>query len=162
MNYLSLYDYLKDITQNLDLTVKFFHGRKELLNLTDNNKPIYVYSLPFIGSGGFTTAQQEQETWQVNLFVYMQDQPDSGIDQNDEDNIQAEVRCLTITEKVADKIIHFINDNTLSDELEAASELVTITSFNKQPVIRDTAQMLTGWLVTINLLVDDSFDYCTA
>ena len=162
MNYLALYDYLKDITQSLDLTVKFFHGRKELLNLTDNNKPVYVYSLPFISSGGYTTSQQADENWQVNLFVYQQDQPDSGIDQNDQVSMQAEARILSITKQVVDKIVHYVNDNTISEDLEYASEFITVTSFNCQPVIRDTAQMLTGWLVTLNLKVDDSFDYCTA
>lgn len=161
MNYKAVYQFLHDISQSLDLTVKFFHGRKEFLNLTSSDKPLYIYSLPFTSSGSLTEAtQQVNETWQVNLIFYMQDQEDSSIDQNNEDGLQDEIRILTIAENAASKFIHFVNENELSDDLSDAADKLTLVSFSKNPAIKDTAQILTGFLVTLNLLVPDDFDYC--
>ena len=92
MNYNALYKFLRDISQSLDLSVKFFHGRKEVLNLTHPNKPLYIYSLPFTSTGSLTGGtMQANETWQVNLIFYMQDQGDSAIDQNQENSIQSQI-----------------------------------------------------------------------
>jgi hypothetical protein len=160
VNYLALYKYVRDISQNLGFTSKFFHGRKEFLNLTDPNKPLYVYSLPFTASGGFNTSQQLDQTWQINLIFYMRDQADSAIDQNDQDTIQDEIATLTVTDQAADKFIHLFNDNDINTDLEAASELITVISFSKSNAIKDTAQLLTGTVLTLNVRVDDRFDYC--
>lgn len=161
MNYSALYKYLRDISQSLDLSVKFFHGRKEFLNLTQPNKPLYIYSLPFTSTGSLTgTTMQVNETWQVNLIFYMQDKADSAIDQNQENSIQAEIEILTIVENASSKFLHYVNENQLTDDLSEAADRLTVVSFNKSPAIKDTAQMLTGFLLTLNLLVPDDFDYC--
>jgi hypothetical protein len=161
MNYNALYKYLRDISQSLDLSVKFFHGRKEILNLTSPNQPLYIYSLPFTSTGSLTgSTQQVNETWQANLIFYMQDQGDSAIDQNNENSIQSEIEILTIAENAASKFIHYVNANQLNDDLSDAADQLTVVSFTKSPAIKDTAQLLTGFLVTINILVPDSFDYC--
>jgi len=161
MNYNALYKFLRDISQSLDLSVKFFHGRKEILNLTSPNRPLYIYSLPFTSSGSLTaTTMQVNEVWQANLIFYMQDQGDSAIDQNQENSMQAEIEILTIVENAASKFIHYVNENELNEDLSLAADKLTINSFTKSPAIKDTAQMLTGFLVTLNLLVPDDFDYC--
>jgi heat shock protein HspQ len=103
---------------------------------------------------------QANETWQVNLIFYMQDQGDSAIDQNQENSIQSEIEILTIVENAATKFIHYVNENQLNEDLSDAADRLTITSFTKSPAIKDTAQLLTGFLVTLNILVPDDFDYC--
>jgi hypothetical protein len=90
----------------------------------------------------------------------MQDQGDSAIDQNNENSIQSEIEILTIAENAASKFIHYVNANQLNDDLSDAADQLTVVSFTKSPAIKDTAQLLTGFLVTINILVPDSFDYC--
>jgi hypothetical protein len=127
-----------------------------------------MYLLPFQSSGNYTTAQQSNETWQVNFMVYQKDEPDTAIDQNDPEALQTEMEILTTTEDVVSKIIHYINypifdtDTATTQALQDASEFITILNFTKVPAIKDTAQILTGWLVSLNLQVDDSFNYCTA
>ena len=161
MNYLALHDFLKDISQNLGLTTKWFHGRKDLLNQTDNNKPLYIFCLPFTSSGGLTQqVRQVNETWQVNLLFYMQDRSDSGMDQNDDEKIQDEIRILSITENAASKFIHLLNENQINTDLSDAADSLTVVSFSKRPAIKDTSYLLTGMMVTINILVPDDFDYC--
>ncbi len=160
MNYQSLYDYVRDITQNLDQTVKFFHGRKEILNLTKADQSLYAYCLPFT-STGVLTGPQFDETWQINIIFYMKDKVDSSIDQNDQDVIQDEIRTLTITEQSANRFLRLFNANSIDSALEKSSDRLNISSFTKGNAIKDTASMLTGTLLTLNVKVPDDFDYCT-
>ena len=161
MNYLALYDFIEDISQNLNQTVKFFHGRKEMLNLTSEFDSLYVFCLPFTSNGTMVGGAQINETWQVNLIFYMMDRPDSAIDQNDQDVMQAEIRTLTITEESANRFIRLVHGNTINSALEAAAEKLTITSFTKGNAIKDTAQLLTGTVLTLNIIVPDDFNYCS-
>jgi len=161
MNYLALYDFIEDISQNLNQTVKFFHGRKEILNQTSEFDSLYIYCLPFTSTGGVVGGAQINETWQVNLIFYMMDRPDSAIDQNDQDVMQAEIRTLTITEESANRFLRLVHGNTIDDSLEAAAEKLTISSFTKGNAIKDTAQLLTGTVLTLNIIVPDDFNYCS-
>ena len=99
-----------------------------------------------------------QETWNVSLIFFMWDRPDSAIDQNDQDKMQAEIEILTICENAASKFIHYVNENTINDELSQAADMLTLNSFTKTPAIKDAHR--TGFVVTLNLLVPDQFDYC--
>lgn len=161
MNYQSLYDFIYDVSQNLGQAVKFFHGRKEILNLTSPNKGLYVYCLPFTSGGDFIGGAQINEAWEVNLIFYQYDRADSMIDQNDQGVMQDEIKTLTITEESANRFLRLVHGNTINDSLSAASEKITITSFSKSNAIKDTAQLLTGTLLTLSLRVSDSFNYCS-
>ena len=135
MNYKALHDYFRDISQNLGdspLDVKFFHGRKSMLNLTNPDRPLYVFSLPFESSGSFTDSAQVDEEWTCSLIFYMQDRPDSAIDQNDQDSMQDEIKTLTVTEEAANKFLRLCNENDINDDLETASNKLIINNFTKQ------------------------------
>jgi len=161
MNYQSLYDFIHDISQELNQSVKFFHGRKEMLIQTTPDKGLYVFCLPFQSTGGVIGGAQFNETWEVNLLFYQYDTADSAINQNDQDVIQEEIKTLTVTSQSANRFLRLVHGNTVNDTLEAASEKLTISSFSKSPAIKDTAMLLTGFAVTMNLIVPDDFDYCT-
>lgn len=125
------------------------------------DKPLYVYSLPFKSTGSLTSGvQQVNETWNVSILFFMQDQSDSAVDQNDESVMQAEIEILTICEQAASKMLHYMNENTLSDDLSDAADQLNINSFSKDPAIKDTPNILTGIVLTMNITVPDSFNYC--
>lgn len=161
MNYKALYNYIYDLSQNLNQTAKFFHGRKEILNQTSGYDGLYVYCLPFTSNGSTVGGAQINETWEVNIIFYMLDKPDSAIDQNNQNQMQDEIRTLTITEQSANRFLRLVQVNDINEGLESASDLITIDSFSKSNAIKDTAQMLTGTLLTLNLTVPDNFNYCT-
>lgn len=160
MNYQAVFDYANDISQNLGLTVKFFHGRKEWLNLTISDKPLYIFMLPLVSAITFNTDNIPQQVWSMNLLFYQQDKSDSAIDQNNEDVQQDEMKILAVTSGAVDKFLRLFSDNQLTTELEESSEFLTITSATTGNVIKDTANLLTGTILTINFLVADDFDYC--
>lgn len=160
MNYKALYDYCKDISENLGLTVKFFHGRKEWINLNLPNKPLYIHLLPFTSSGSVVNGYYPTERWNINLLFYMQDDESSGLDENDTETLQDEMNILTITEQAASKFIREFNNNDISDALTKSSERLTIVSWTKGAAIKDTSAMLTGIALNMVVQVPDDFDYC--
>jgi hypothetical protein len=152
MNYTALYSLVRDNALLLGDDVKHFHGRKELITLTtDVDRTVYVFVLPFVSSGSLTSnTSQVNETWQINVIFYQQDRPPSGIDQNDQDNIQQEIEILTRTNDYCDTFIRTINE---ADDL-------LITNFSKGNAIKDTAHQLTGTTLSMSLRVFDTFNYC--
>lgn len=160
MNYQALYDFIHDIVKEIDQTSKVFHGRKEVLNLTDDFAGLNIWCLPFESTGTITDAGQVSEIWRVVIIFYQQDQEDSAIDQNNQDIIQDEIKTLTITDESANRFLHLLNENNINDSLEEAAEQLTIERFAKEQAIKDTAQLLTGTVLTISLRVPDNFDYC--
>ena len=160
MNYKALYEYVRDISQNIDITTQFFHGRKEITTLLPLAKPLLIYCLPFQSTGSLTNGVlQTNESWQLTIMFLQQDQADSAIDQNDTEALQAEMEILTVCENAATKFLHYFNENLLTDELSEAADQLTINSFTKTPAIKDT-MMLTGIILTMNVTVGDSFNYC--
>lgn len=159
MNYQAVYDYVSDLSQNLGIGVKFFHGRKEWLNFTKSDKPLYIFMLP-LSSTGSTLDSSPVESWTLSLIFYQRDEADSAINQNNEGVMQDEMRILSITSSAADKFLRLFIQNTINDDLEAASDGVTISNFRKGNAIKDTAYMLTGTTLDITFSVRDSFDYC--
>ena len=85
MNYQQVYEYVRDLTQNLGLSIDFFHGRKENLIETQAEDPLYAYMLPLTSTGGFNSQPSPQTVWQLVIIFYQQDTADSGVDQNNQD-----------------------------------------------------------------------------
>ena len=160
MNYNSLYNYTKDVISNIDSTIKWFHGRKDLVTLMKPEE-LVAFCLPFISTGSVVDGGgQIAEVWEVNLIFYKKDSLPSGINQNDEEAQQQEIQILTATNVIADGFIRNFNYNTYTDALEASSEKLDVLSFSKNNAIKDTAHILTGTVVSIRVRVPDDFDYC--
>lgn len=159
MNYQAVYDYVSDLSQNLGVGVKFFHGRKEWLNYTKSDKPLYLFMLP-LSSNGSILDSSPIESWTLSLIFYQRDEADSAINQNNEGVMQDEMRTLSITSSAADKFLRLFGQNSINEDLEEASDGVTISNFTKGNAIKDTAYMLTGTTLDITFSVRDSFNYC--
>lgn len=160
MNYQSVYEYVRDITQNLGLSVQFFHGRKEILNLTTSTKPVYAWMLPLTANGTVNVNFNPQTVWQLNIIFYKRDEVNSAIDQNDPTVLQDEMKTLALTSDIVDRFLRTFIENDINDELESASNLLTVQNYSIGNAIKDTASLLTGTTLTINFLVSDTFDYC--
>lgn len=158
MDYKSLFDYCKDISANLGVSTEFVHQDKAWLNTILPNEGVTVWSLPFTST--ITTSPNYNRSWTIAIIFYQQDKPDSSMDQNDTEKMQEDIRTVSITDHVANTFIRLFDDNDISDDLSASSNLITITSVSTEPAIRDTAQFLTGTLLTINAEFADTFDYC--
>lgn len=175
MNYLALYNYIRDVNnnQNVNPTSKFFHGRPESIFSTDPSNPydpnekgnddfLYVYLFPLTSSISLTDdAYQVIQLYTINMIFYKRDRLDSANDQNNEDVISPEMSALQESSLAAGKFLRAFNFNNYTDELEKASEKLIIRSASTQTAIKDTSHVLTGTNLTINVEVPEGFDYCS-
>jgi len=158
MDYGNLFNYCKDISANLGVSTKFVHQDKAWLNLIEPNQPLTVWSLPF--TSNITTSPNYNRTWTIAIVFYQQDKADSSMDQNDTEKMQEDIRTVSITDHLANTFIRLFDENDINDDLRRASDLITVSSASTEPAIRDTAQQLTGTMVTITAEFADTFDYC--
>lgn len=162
MDFAALSDYIRDISLTVNNgNVKYFQGRLEAITLTDYSDKVYIYVLPFEFSGQFDNSIIVQRSVSVSMFVFKQDELGSEVNQNDEGVLQQEMTILSETKKIAEEIIYKFNQNTISDELERASDQVAINSYTLSPAIKNTSLQLTGYTLDFQVSALDTFDYCS-
>jgi hypothetical protein len=152
MLYKSLYNLLKEVADDLPLDNEFNHGRGSDLNIfADNNKSTLIWMSPLRASGSFPNQTNRLfRNYTVELFFYNQDDISGS-----NDDTRA---ILELTDKLATKYILDLNQKVLDDD--NISDDVTITNISEEAVIKVNKQILTGQLLTFNILLPDDFDYC--
>ena len=160
MDYQNIYDYCKDISQNIGVSVKFVHTDKSWLNLIEPNKAITCWSLPFTSSHTFGIDNPILRTWTIPIIFYQQDQSSGSYDANNDTGMQESIRTVSITDRSVERFIRLFSENTITPELERASDMLTITGATTDVAIRDTAQQLTGTFLTLTVQFSDNFNYC--
>jgi hypothetical protein len=158
MDYQNVYDYCKDISQNLGVSVKFVHADKQWLNLISPNDGITLWSLPFQAS--YSIDPIIQRSWTLSFIIYQQDQQGSQMDQNDVEAMQESIKTVAITDQIAERFVRLFNSNSINNQLSDASGSLTITSASTDVAIQDTAQLLTATNLVLTVDFPDNFDYC--
>lgn len=72
------------------------------------------------------------------------------------DNSQ-EIEYTKILDELDGLVDRFINNLNF---FQAKSDQITLSAFNQTPFIKATSDILTGWLLTFQILAMDDFDYC--
>lgn len=165
MNFEALYDYISDVAQAINGTdgVQFYMARKTKITsipIPTDGIPVFWCLLPNSTGDINFDSQQVEETWNVSVLIYNTDDLDNEVNANAMNVSSQSVNTLKTTNDLADKFIRLFNQNELSDSLQASSELLDITSVNKEPFVNDTAHCLTGWGINMSVKVPDEFDYC--
>ena len=161
MRYSEVVNYLRDTSKGLGYDVTFFHGRTPNAQLVKNIKTIYVMLLPFKSRGtGKTSTSNVDETYNLNMIVYMQDRVDSGINRNASDVLQKEMEILDQTWYIATQLERKIDDNNITPKLQRASDLLQLKTFDKEASVKDTAMLLTGTTINMTIKIPDQFNYC--
>lgn len=148
MSHNSVVALIKDTVSRLGEDIEFGHGRTTDFNIKGHKADTIVWLDPLNAQPTYTVngASNYQKTWNVNLIFYQVDKPDSVPNEYN--------KILDTTDNLVDRFINdinfFIND----------SDFILLTGINQQSFVKVTAHILTGWIVTFNLVVADSFDYC--
>ena len=104
--YNNVYNYCKDISQNLGVSVKWVHEDKNWINNITPDQPITCWSLPFISSG--TPTPNWSRVWTLNFIFYQQDVADSSMDMNDQSSQQDSIKTLANTDAVAERVFKVV------------------------------------------------------
>ncbi len=155
MNHKAVRDLLSDITKSLDPTISFGYGRLSDFNKIRDKKYPYIWSDVVSKSGSYTdNAINLTSTYAVTLSFL--DKDETANDEN---------QTNPVLDKMMDLSDEFINKLNLSDfnesELATITDTLQITNITQNRVIKDHADILTGWVVSFSLIVPDDFDYCS-
>lgn len=161
MSYKALHDYIKDTCEGLGFDITFFHGRVSNAQQIPTSKSVNIWLFPMQSTGSVVTNTLSiDELYNVNISVYKQDKPDSGINRNNPTSKQGEIKILETTSNICDILIRKLSNNDISNELQRYSDLISIESFSKDPAIKDTSKYLTGFVINMTVKLSDNFDYC--
>jgi hypothetical protein len=153
MLYESLYSLLSSTATALPFDVEFAHGRGSDINVfSSQNKSFLIWLSPMRKTASFPNQGNRMfSNYSVELAFYMKD---------DRDSSNSKVRdILETTDKIATKFLIDLNDK-ITDDYEEIFTDVEITGINQEAFIKGTAHVLTGHLVTFNIILPDNFVYC--
>lgn len=148
MSHKSVVALIQDTVSKLGDGIEFGDGRTSDFNIQGHQAKNIIWLDPLNAQPAYTVngVSNYQKLWNVNLIFYQKDRVDSS--PKEYNNI------LSSTDVILDKFV-----NTLNFFIDGSDDLV-ISGFNQQNFIKVTAHVLTGWTLTFNLLVPDSFEYC--
>lgn len=144
---------LQDVAKSLADNIQFDSGRHSEFNMKQNISYPWIWLLPITAQPQFAVNEVEhfQKVWNIALLFFDKDTFDSTNGPSNE--------ILDKQDETVDAFIHRLNDWywKQSDTVGA----VTLRGFNQQPFYKDDAGIHTGWLLTFQIVVPDSFEYCT-
>ena len=131
MSYLGAVNLIKSISETVNPTGLFEHGRRwdASLNFGENNKQIYLYPI----TANVDLANHYFESWSIAMGFYFQDAPDST--ELDRQALIAEADVM---------VTEFLN---LLNETES----IELSNSRKEPSYRQMAGTYTGYILTFTL-----------
>lgn len=146
---------IEDTVKSLQDNIQYFYGRASDFNQIDKNI-ISVALDPLTANSTFSNnnVQDYSKTWAVQMAFWKLDT---------EDSIETAYQLiLDETDNLVDRFLNKLNNYAIESELtyDLNGELIVITGISHLPFIKATASVLTGWTVTFNIQVPDTFDYC--
>lgn len=143
---------LEDTAKSLGDDIQFDYGRTSDFNLLRDKR------YPFISSGLFSAipsysvngVANYSKQWQGDVTFYQLDREDS--DQSEYALILDEMDFYV------DSFINKLNFYMIDRSIK--SDDIVITFGTQQPFIKATADILTGWILPLQIRVTDNFNYC--
>ena len=138
MSYLGVVSIIKSVSESVNPTGLFQHGRKwdASLNFGDNDKQIYLYPI----TATVDLNNHFFESWTVTMGFYFQDAPDST--ELDRQGLVAQADAMTTL---------FLNDINLTEGVE-------LSNVRKEPSYRQMAGTYTGYILSFTL--NSTTDLC--
>lgn len=132
----------------------FFYGVTFNFNSEDDKPEVCITLDPLNNTedptANFTT------TYPVRMFVYGQ----SNKGDREEQYIPVLDQTAYIAELFTRKLNRSIEDEDTSDTGEIVTDRIVIGPIQKNAAIMVLADCLTGWTISFNMQVPDTFDYC--
>jgi hypothetical protein len=155
-SHLAVRTLISDTIKSIDDSILYAYARASDFNTLGKKEdkrvcldPLKQILTPIPNGFGFT------KTYQVALVFYKLDDKQGAED--------ASAIILDETDLLSDNFVNKLNDILLDEDNtdDISTQTVEITNVNKEPVIKVTADVCTGYILRMDLIVPDSFDYCS-
>lgn len=148
MSHKSIRLLIQDTAKSLADNIQFTYARTSDFNVIRDKKYPFITLDPITATPQFATdgVLNYMKAWTCSMAFYQLDKEGSTGDEY--------ALILDEMDGYVDKFINKLNRFTYD------SDKLLIQNVNQQPFVKATADILTGYLLTFTLLVEDTFDYC--
>ena len=154
MSHRSVVQLIKDTATSLGDNIQFGYGQRSDFKLIQNKDQPFVWLLPLSSNPIYTNnggTENYMKQWNCSVLFLDVDRPDS---------IQTEYKpVLDNMDELLDKFINRLNDWYLHSSDTVGPTI--IRNFSQVPLVKEDAEVMTGWFLTFQLVVSDNFNYCT-
>lgn len=139
---------IEDVSKSLGDNIKFTYARTEDFNVMRDKVYPFITLEPLIATSSFTVnnVSNFMKVFNATLTFYQLDKESSiGDDYK---------KILDDMDNLVDQFITKLNFFSNNDE-------IIIQNINQQPFIKATADILTGWILTFQIVTPDKWNYCS-
>lgn len=138
---------IEDVSKSLGDNIKFTYARTEDFNVMRDKVYPFITLEPLNATASFTVnnVSNYMKVFNATLTFYQLDKESSiGDDYK---------KILDDMDHLVDQFITKLNFFSNNDE-------IIIQNINQQPFIKATADILTGWILTFQIVTPDNWNYC--
>lgn len=155
-SHLAVRTLISDTIKSIDDSILFAYARASDFNTIGKKldkrvclDPLKQIVTPIESGFGFT------KTYQVGMVFYRLDDKQGAE--------EASAAILDEMDLLSDKFLNKLNDILLDKDNtdDVNTQTVELTNMRKEPVFKVTADICTGYIFTMDLVVPDAFDYCS-
>jgi hypothetical protein len=144
--------FLRDIVKSLRDDIQFSYSRQSDFNSSKDKNNVCVHLDPLSGTPQVVDTSIHT-SYSVAMLFYKQ-----GLKDDTEEQF---VPMLDDTADVLEKFLRKLNRYGEDEDGEINTDVIQIQSIRQEPAIKVLSDVFTGWILTFNLIVPDTFDYCT-
>lgn len=137
---------LEKTAESIADDIQFSYATETDFNQSDKKGSILVNVSPLVSVPAYRVngTSNYMKQWNVEMVFY---KPDNS----------SALEYKTILDDLDTIVDQFINQ--LNFKSQKADE-ITLSAFNQTPFIKATGDILTGWLLTFQILANDDYEYC--
>lgn len=146
MSHKAIRTLLEETALSLADDIQFSYGTETDFNQSEKKGSILINVAPLVSVPSYTVngVFNYQKQWNVEMVFYKVD------------NSQ-EIEYTQILDELDELVDRFTNN---LNSFQEKSDQIVIQAMNQTPFIKATAEILSGWLLTFQILAMDDFDYC--
>lgn len=146
---------ISDTLKSIDDSVLFAYARASDFNSMGIKDDKRVRLDPLRQSLEYSENYNLSKQYQVVIIFYKLD----SIQGAEEETATILDQMDLLSDKFLNKLNLFEFNEDSTDEI--STQNTEITSIRKEPIIKVTADCVSGWVVSFNFTVPDTFDYCS-
>jgi hypothetical protein len=146
---------ISDTLKSIDDSILFAYARASDFNQIGIKDDKRVRLDPLRQSLEYNESFNLSKQYQVTMFFYKLDSLQAAEEET--------AKILDDTDLISDKFINKLNLFSFTEDStdELSTQNTEISSIRKEPIIKVTADCVTGWGVSFNFTVPDTFNYCS-
>jgi hypothetical protein len=139
---------IENTAKSLGDDIQFTYGRDSDFNVMRDKRYPFIQLDLLNNTAGYTVdgVFNYNRIWNITMLFH-------ELDKESSDQSQYQL-ILDDMDVLSEAFIHQLNNFTQQ------SDDIVLSAINKQPFIKTTADVLTGWLLTFTIQTPDDWDYC--